>query len=149
MKKNFLCFAVLMILLCCTMMACSSSCEHEWNEVTLDTPKTCAKCQETEGLSIRDMLIGNWIEEGSSISYICIEFTDTGFKGNMVLSGEKKDWNYKQGTVELDGQYINLWIDGKHDEKYSYFTYEILADNTIKLVDYNGEVWVKTDVLPD
>lgn len=149
MKKNFLCLVVLLVVLC-NLIGCSSNsgCEHEWNDATLDLPKTCSKCQVTEGTSISIMLNGIWIEEGSSVSYVCIEIEDKGYKCFISISGNKNDAYYSVGTVELEGQYINL-MDTKLGEKFSYYTYEILEDDTIKLTDYDGKVWIKPDVLPD
>lgn len=43
MKKN-----ILIVLLCALLLA-GCSCQHEWTEADCTSPKTCAKCEATEG----------------------------------------------------------------------------------------------------
>ncbi len=42
-------FAVLLMIALSVLMLAGCGCEHEWKDATCDAPKTCAKCDATEG----------------------------------------------------------------------------------------------------
>ena len=138
MKKIF-CAIILMISMSLAMTSCSH--EHVWKEATLDEPKTCAECYETSGTSIRDMLIGDWKQEDKTSIFVCVEFTESQFRGNIVVSGKKSDTLAERGTYAIEGS--RLILTNNSGSTYIYFTYEIL-DDSIKLIDHEGNVWVKT-----
>ncbi len=54
--KRMLCLTAVFTLCLCLLTGCG--CEHQWQEATCTTPKTCTKCQETEG----EVLGHNWQE---------------------------------------------------------------------------------------
>lgn len=61
---------VLAVFLCMALSACCLS--HEWQEATCTAPKTCAKCQDTEG----NALGHTWVEadcENAKICQVCGE----------------------------------------------------------------------------
>ena len=45
--KRYVPLLISLVLCLCLLTACD--CSHEWQEATCTAPKTCAKCQETEG----------------------------------------------------------------------------------------------------
>ena len=134
---------ILIAMLICSLMLSFSSCAHEhiWNDATLDTPKTCTKCDETMGSTIREMLIGDWREDGTSSIFLCVEFTETGFNGNIVISGEKTSTLSSKGTYSLSENVLTL--TDSQGKTYIYYTIEIEND-TIRLYDNEGSEWVKT-----
>ena len=138
MKKT-----ISILLMICTLTLCLVSCghEHEWSNATYENPKTCSSCGEKEGDSIKDMLLGEWCEEGSTNIYLCITFTSDGFTADGVIDGNMSGGYFaRRGTVEVVDNIINLYET--NGQKYIYFTYTIEA-NTIKLIDYEGNTWVK------
>ena len=131
------------LLLICTLTPCLASCghEHEWINATYDNPRMCSSCGETEGVSIKDMLLGEWCEEGATTIYMSITFTSNGFSSDTVLGGSMLGGYFAhEGTVEVVDDILNLYET--NGQKYSYFTYTI-ESNTIKLIDYEGKTWVK------
>lgn len=139
MKKT-----ISILLMICALTLCFVSCghEHEWSDATYDNPRTCSSCGEREGDSIKDMLLGEWCEEGSANNYLSITFTSNGFSADVVLSGSHMSGGpfARKGTVEVVDNILVLYET--NGQKYSAFTYTI-ESNTIKLVDYNGTAWVK------
>lgn len=129
------------MLVICLLMLASCGHEHAYAPATLDTPATC-ECGETEGVSIREMLKGDWREAGTSSIYLCVEFTETGFNGNIVINGEKTQTLASTGRVEMEGNTITLWEN--NGKKYIYYNYE-MSDGEIKLVDYEGKSWVRVE----
>ena len=140
MKKT-----ISILLMICALTFCLVSCghEHEWREPTYDTPKICADCGETEGASIKEMLMGDWKEEGSSsVAYVRISFTDDGFKGNLVMNGSASSGGAfsSEGIVEVSGNTVDLiYANGS---KYASFTYTIDSD-TISLTNKEGKKLIK------
>ena len=140
MKKT-----ISILLVICTLILCLASCghEHEWSNATYDNPRTCSSCGETEGASIKEMLMGDWKEEGSSsIAYVCISFTNDGFKGNLVMNGSASSSSAfsSEGIVSVSGDTIDLtYTSGKN---YASFTYTIDSDN-ISLISKEGKKWIK------
>ena len=140
MKKT-----ISILLIVCALAFCLVSCghEHDWLNATYDNPKTCSSCGETEGTSIKEMLLGDWKEEGSSnIAYVRISFTNDGFKGNLVMNGSASSGGAfsSEGTVKVSGNTIDLtYADGS---QYASFTYTIDSE-TISLTSKEGKKWIR------
>lgn len=138
MKKT-----IAILLMICTLTLCLVSCghKHEWSNATYENPKICQKCGETDGMSIKEMLLGEWKEEGaSSISYVGICFTNDGFTSDVVLNGEASGIFLDEGTVTVSDDTIQLIKDD--GSGYTYFTY-IIDENGISLTGKDGEKWTK------
>ena len=139
MKKT-----IAILLMICTLTLCLVSCghEHEWSNATYENPKMCQKCGETDGMSIKEMLLGEWKEEGaSSNSYVGICFTNDGFTSDVVLNGEASGIFPDEGTVTVSDDTIQLINDD--GSGYTYFTY-IIDENGISLTGKDGEKWTKS-----
>lgn len=141
MKKT-----IAILLMICTLTLCLVSCghEHEWSNATYENPKMCQKCGGTDGMSIKEMLLGEWKEEGtSSDAYLGICFTNDGFTADVVLNGEAYSNFSAKGTVTVSGDTIHLI--NKDGSEYTYFTYTI-DSNTISLSGKDGMKWTKFSI---
>ena len=136
--------ALIIVLIVCTLTLGLTACghEHEWSAPTYDNPSTCAQCGETNGSSIKEMLLGEWKEEGTSSStYIGITFTNEGFSATMYLSGEAFDTFSTKGTVTVSDDRLQLTnSSGGHYETFRY----TINENGISLVGSDGKSWMKT-----
>ena len=69
MKKkmyiSLLCVLVLLVALSALMTGCG--CKHEWKDATCDAPKTCSKCNETEG----EALSHKWVDATCETAKTC------------------------------------------------------------------------------
>lgn len=63
--KRYLSLLAMMILCVCVFTGCQ--CSHEWTEADCITPKTCTKCEETEG----EALGHNWEEATCTAPKTC------------------------------------------------------------------------------
>lgn len=158
-KKEMKKIIGIMLLVCATIL-CFASCasndgngseeqppehQHTWTDATYENPSECSECGEKTGSSLKEMLTGEWREEGQSASgiYISVFFTDSGFSHVMMMNGERlNSWSDTQGIVKVEGEVINLCYE--NGEVYMYFNYSIV-DNKINLVDYSSRVWVKAE----
>lgn len=64
MKKHITLFALLLVF---TVLLTGCQCSHEWTDADCTTPKTCTKCQETEG----EDLGHSWQEASCSAAKTC------------------------------------------------------------------------------
>lgn len=98
-------------------------CEHEWEEATYLTPKTCKKCGETEGEKLK-----NYFEEHElSVEPTLPEkvaFTYTTFSTN----------NHKNATVHEDGKMVfTQKVEDAKKEGYKLITFTLTANMPIVL----------------
>lgn len=138
--KRTMC-VVLMLALIFVFASCGH--EHEWQNPTYENPKICSGCGEQTGLSIKEMLLGEWCESGSSNIYLGVWFTNDGFTADIVMNGSASNGAFAtEGTVEVSGNKITLFqTNGK---TYIYYTY-VIHEDTIALTDYEGKTWVKAN----
>lgn len=64
MRKKIMISAVLLV---CALMLTGCMCEHEWTEATCTSPKTCSKCEATEGEALGHVH-GELVEESNIVA---------------------------------------------------------------------------------
>ena len=85
-KKVYLPLLGMALLLSLLLTGCG--CKHEWKDATCDTPKTCAKCSETEG----EALGHNWKEATCETAKTCSVCNK--------MSGDALGHNWVDATTE-------------------------------------------------
>lgn len=89
MKKHI---TLLSLLLVCAMLLTGCQCSHEWTAADCTTPKTCAKCQETEG----EALGHTWQEASCSTPKTC---TACALTEGEPLAHTWQEANYQQSKT--------------------------------------------------
>lgn len=86
MKKKIL---VLVLALACMTMLTGCFCQHEWAEANCTTPKTCTKCEKTEG----EALGHDIVEASCTEAKHCTRCAD-------MTEGEPLGHNWQEATTE-------------------------------------------------
>lgn len=89
MKKHI---TLLSLLLVCAMLLTGCQCSHEWTAADCTTPKTCTKCQETEG----EALGHTWQEASCSAPKTC---TACALTEGEPLAHTWQEANYQQSET--------------------------------------------------
>lgn len=111
MKKKVL---VLVLALVCLTMLTGCFCEHEWAEANCTDPKTCTKCEKTEGEALGHVWLAATctepeicevcgITEGKALGHIWIDATCTDPKTCetcRLTEGEALGHNWQDATTE-------------------------------------------------
>ena len=89
--KRYVPLLICLILCLCLLTACD--CSHEWQEATCTAPKTCAKCQETEG----EPIAHNWQDATCAAPQTCTVCQET--------EGEVLAHSYGRWLLDAESMY--------------------------------------------
>lgn len=143
MKRKFFCGAMVVVLLCISVLCCACGCKHEWQEATCEQAKTCTLCGKTDG----EPLGHDWQEATATNPKTCIGCGTTEGKALSAWKlgyyvddfNEKTDKSYVVG--EFLGTFSNSATSGSKLKVYVYVnnksTYRSFS---FRLMEYGTKV---------
>lgn len=115
----------------CIFLLSGCQCEHEWVEADCDTPKTCSKCEITEGTSLSH----RWRDADCVTAKTCAE---CGTTEGEPLGHDPGSWIIKKDKIN----------DTQHKERYCERCDELLEKSEEEPIKHTPGYWdVKTDIL--
>lgn len=143
--KKYVALLTVMLLTVALLSGCCLS--HEWQDATCETPKTCAKCQETEGEALGHKWVDATCETpktcsvcsqtegealGHEMSWVPVMDNYEKMTGSCAVCGNAQEVDMDWAAV-ADTLVLGTWSDGT-------MTLEALADKTATL-QLDGETF--------